>query len=136
MLPQFYWSNAMAVRLAVKRVYEPPSPEDGHRVLVDRLWPRGLRKEEARIDSWLRDLAPSDELRRWFGHDPARWPEFQRRYATELDGKRSLWEPLLAQARRGRITLLYAARDPDHNNAIALARYLEEHARTGSRRRR
>ena len=111
--------------IQVKRAYDPPDPHDGDRFLVDRLWPRGLKKEALRLDSWLRDVAPSDELRHWFGHDPARWDEFQHRYVAELDGKPSAWQPILAAARRGPVTLLYSARDAEHNNAIALKTYLE-----------
>jgi uncharacterized protein YeaO (DUF488 family) len=108
-----------------KRVQDPPRLGDGARYLVDRLWPRGVRKEGLAIDGWLRDAAPSHELRRWFGHDPRRWSEFQRRYAAELDARPEAWRPLLEAARRGRLTLLYAASDREHNNAVALARYLE-----------
>jgi uncharacterized protein YeaO (DUF488 family) len=111
-------------RVRVKRVYDPPSPQDGRRILVDRLWPRGVSRKSARIDDWAKDLAPSTRLRRWFGHDPGRWPEFQTRYREELRavGDRLGW--LIALARRGRVTLLYAARDPDHNNARVLQRLL------------
>jgi uncharacterized protein YeaO (DUF488 family) len=108
-----------------KRVYEPPEPSDGLRFLVDRLWPRGKRKEELALQGWPKEVAPSDELRRWFGHDPARWEEFQRRYFAELDEKPQAWQPLLEAAREGDITLVYAARDPQRNNAVALKQYLE-----------
>jgi uncharacterized protein YeaO (DUF488 family) len=112
----------------IRRVYEPPPPADGYRVLVDRLWPRGLSKEAARIDAWLRDLAPSDELRRWFGHDPARWPAFCARYRAELraEPRRSLLADLASRARAGPVTLLYAARDPARNNAVVLRDALAE----------
>jgi len=113
----------MAIR--VKRVYDPAGPEDGLRCLVDRLWPRGLRREEANIDLWVREVAPSDELRRWFGHDPARWEEFQRRYAAELDSRPEAWRDLLETARKNTVTLLYGARDTEHNNAVVLKAYLE-----------
>jgi uncharacterized protein YeaO (DUF488 family) len=105
-------------------VYEPPSRDDGVRVLVDRLWPRGLSKPGAAVDLWLRDLAPSARLRRWFNHDPARWTEFEQRYAEELDSKTLAVSALVGAARRGRVTLLFGARDTKHNNAVALYSYL------------
>jgi uncharacterized protein YeaO (DUF488 family) len=108
----------------VKRVYEPPSGDDGVRVLVDRLWPRGLSKTRAAVDLWLKDLAPSVHLRRWFNHDPSRWGEFTQRYAEELDAKKAAVSALVGAARRGRVTLLFGARDPEHNNATALYAYL------------
>lgn len=110
--------------IKVKRVYDPPSPEDGKRFLVDRLWPRGLSKKAARIDSWLKDVAPSDSLRKWFGHDPSKWREFQRRYFKELEARPEAWRPLLEAAREGQVTLLFSARDEAHNNAVALQRFL------------
>jgi uncharacterized protein YeaO (DUF488 family) len=112
----------------IKRVYEPPSGEDGVRVLVDRLWPRGLSKTKAAVDLWLKDLAPSVRLRRWFNHDPSRWSEFKQRYAEELDAKKAATAALLGAARRGRVTLLFGARDPEHNNAVALYAYLSRRA--------
>lgn len=115
--------------IKVKRVYEPPEPDDGPCFLVDRLWPRGVKREALELNGWLRELAPSDELRRWFGHDPARWEAFQHRYFAELDAKPGVWEPLLEAARQGNVTLLYAARDAEHNNAVALKAYLEEKLR-------
>ncbi len=111
--------------IQLKRVYEAAGPEDGVRFLVERLWPRGVKKEALKIDGWLKELAPSDRLRRWFGHDPARWLEFRRRYFEELDRAAEAWEPLLAKARRGRVTLVFSARDAEHNNAVALKEYLE-----------
>jgi uncharacterized protein YeaO (DUF488 family) len=111
--------------IRVKRVYEPPSAEDGRRYLVERLWPRGLRKDALPLDGWLREVAPSDALRRWFGHDPARWEEFRRRYAAELDARPDTWRPLLEAARQGPVTLLFSARDTEHNNAVALKAYLD-----------
>ncbi|GBD33661.1 hypothetical protein HRbin33_02657 [bacterium HR33] len=111
--------------IRVKRVYEPPAPRDGARFLVDRLWPRGLKKETLRLDGWFKELAPSDRLRRWFAHQPGRWQEFRRRYFAELDRNESAWKPLLEAARRGTVTLLYAARDAERNNAVALKEYLE-----------
>lgn len=111
--------------LAVKRVYELPVPEDGYRVLVDRLWPRGLKKETAALDLWAREVGPSRELRQWFDHEPARWEGFRHRYAAELDAAVEHWRPLVARAARQRVTLLYGARDEDHNNAVALKMYLD-----------
>jgi uncharacterized protein YeaO (DUF488 family) len=111
-------------RLAIKRVYEPPAPTDGCRVLVDRLWPRGLTKQRAGIDVWLRDIAPSSGLRTWFGHDPDRWPEFQDRYFTELRTKPEEIAQLAALSSAGQVTLLFAARDTEHNHAVALGAYL------------
>ncbi|MDX1578470.1 MAG: DUF488 family protein [Gemmatimonadota bacterium] len=109
-----------------KRVYEEPAPEDGFRVLVDRLWPRGVSRERAALDLWLRDLGPSHELRRWFGHDPDRWDGFRERYRVELDGKPDLVGRLRRRLAEGRVTLLYSARDERHNQAVALASYLRE----------
>ncbi|BDG58957.1 DUF488 domain-containing protein [Caldinitratiruptor microaerophilus] len=112
--------------IRVKRVYDPPTPDDGTRYLVDRLWPRGIRKDHLPLAGWLRDVAPSGALRRWFGHDPSRWEEFRRRYFAELDAHPQAWESLLAAARAGdTLTLLYGARDPEHNHAVALKEYLE-----------
>jgi uncharacterized protein YeaO (DUF488 family) len=112
--------------IRTKRVYEDAEPTDGRRFLVERLWPRGIRKEDLRLDAWLKDVAPSAELRRWFGHDPARWPEFERRYAGELDARPGAWQPVAEAARHGAVTLLYSARDVEHNSAVALRSYLEE----------
>jgi len=110
----------------VKRVYDPPSAADGVRVLVDRLWPRGLSKTAANVDLWLKDIAPSVSLRRWFNenHDPSRWSEFTRRYAEELDSKKAAIAALVGAVRGGRVTLLFGARDHHHNNAMALRTYL------------
>jgi uncharacterized protein YeaO (DUF488 family) len=113
--------------LQVKRVYDPPSSDDGIRVLVDRLWPRGLTKTTAAVDLWLKDMAPSVPLRRWFNHDPSpsRWSEFTERYFEELDTKKPAVDALAGAIRRGRVTLLFGARDPDHNNAVALFSYFK-----------
>ncbi len=113
-------STATKLDIRLKRAYAPPSDEDGVRVLVDRLWPRGLRKSDAAIDHWLKDIAPSAELRRWFGHDPERWPEFRRRYRAELARKRDMLEELRRIARERPLTLVYAARDELHNDAVVL----------------
>ncbi len=112
-----------AVRL--KRAYEPPSPDDGTRVLVDRLWPRGLRKADAAIEVWLKDVAPSHELRRWFGHDPGRWTEFRRRYKAELSRNTEALAELRSLRRRGRLTLVYSAHDEAHNQAVVLKELLK-----------
>jgi uncharacterized protein YeaO (DUF488 family) len=111
--------------IQLKRVYDTPAAEDGARYLVERLWPRGKRKADLPLDGWLKDLAPTDKLRRWFGHDPAKWDEFQSRYFAELDGRPDAWEPILKIARRRRVTLLYSAHDTEHNNAVALKRFLD-----------
>lgn len=114
----------MVFDIAVKRVYEAPAAEDGQRVLVDRIWPRGVSKEHAALVLWLKDIAPSDELRKWFGHEPARWVEFQERYGAELDGNDEAVAQLRELLRHGKVTLLYGAHDEAHNNAVALAGYL------------
>ncbi len=111
--------------IKVRRAYEPAQPSDGRRFLVDRLWPRGVKKEDLRLDDWLKDVAPSDELRRWFGHDPSRWDEFQLRYFAELDENPATARLLDAVAQPGDVTLIYSARDPEHNQAIALRSYLQ-----------
>lgn len=108
----------------VKRVYEQPADADGYRVLVDRLWPRGVSREGAHLDEWARDLAPSSELRRWFGHDPGRFAEFRRRYLAELEHREEQVRELRRRARRGTVTLVYSARDTEHNDAVVLAELL------------
>ncbi|HYE36116.1 DUF488 domain-containing protein [Methylocaldum sp.] len=110
--------------VSVKRVYEAPAPNDGERFLVERLWPRGISKPTLAMTAWIKEAAPSGDLRRWFGHDPLKWDEFRHRYFAELDGKPEVLQPLLDAAARGRITLLYSARDTKHNSAVALAEYL------------
>jgi uncharacterized protein YeaO (DUF488 family) len=114
-------------QVKIKRVYDSPAPDDGQRVLVDRLWPRGLKREDARLDDWLRDVAPSDDLRHWFGHDPARWDEFRARYRRELEDERrqAALEKLRDLARRGPLTLLFAAKDTEHCNAQVLRELLQ-----------
>ena len=108
----------------IKRVYEPAAASDGYRVLIDRLWPRGVSRERASLDEWDRELAPSTELRQWFGHEPRRFEEFRRRYTRELRPKRTSIAALRRRARAGTVTLVYAARDPDHNDAVVLAEVL------------
>ena len=112
-------------RFQVKRVYDPPDARDGTRILVDGIWPRGLTKEAVRHNIWLKEIAPSSELRRWFRHEPGRWDEFLKRYFAELNGNEEIWTPLVEGARKGRVTLLYAARNREHNNALALKIFLE-----------
>ena len=111
----------------LKRAYEEPSENDGLRVLVERLWPRGLTKERAAVDLWLKDVAPSPELRKWFGHDPARWEQFQERYRQELREKEDAVRLLKQKAKEGPVTLVYAARDEEHNGAVVLQRFLRGH---------
>lgn len=108
----------------LKRAYEPPQTQDCYRVLVDGLWPRGLSKDALQVQEWLKEIAPSRELRRWFGHDPDRWEEFRRRYFEELEAKGEPLAELRERARQGSLTLVYAARDEAHNNAVALRDYL------------
>ena len=108
----------------VKRIYEPPDQADGYRILVDRVWPRGVAKADACLDAWMREIAPSTELRRWFDHDAARWHEFKRRYFSELDARQGLIAEILSRAHKSPVTLIYSARDKDHNQALALAAYL------------
>lgn len=116
----------MARDVHIKRVYDPAEVGDGYRVLIDHTWPRGVSRERAHLDEWARYLAPSDELRRWFGHDPDRFKEFRSRYRRELRGKRQLLDELRDRASRGRLTIVYAARDREHNNAVVLAELLLE----------
>lgn len=110
--------------IRIQRVYDPHTADDGKRILVDRLWPRGLSKEKARVDLWLKEVAPSTELRKWFGHDPARWLEFQRRYKEELKENREALTQLKKETAHGTTTLLYGARDEEHNEAVVLAKLL------------
>jgi uncharacterized protein YeaO (DUF488 family) len=120
--------------IRIKRVYDPSAEEDGARFLVDRLWPRAVKKEALHMAAWYKEVAPSNELRRWFSHDPHKWKEFQRRYRAELTPSRAAWQPLLEAAEQGDITLLYSAHDTEHNNAVVLKAYLEENL-TGKKRR-
>ncbi len=114
--------------MRVKRIYDVVSADDGYRVLVDGIWPRGVRKEDLRLDLWLKQVAPSHELRRWFGHDPRRWDDFRERYRTELDERSEAIDLLLQYYRQGPLTLLYSARDTEHNQAVVLREYLLERA--------
>jgi uncharacterized protein YeaO (DUF488 family) len=128
-MPVPHSSKRLDVRL--KRAYEPASASDGYRVLIDRLWPRGISREAARLDEWARELAPSDGLRRWFGHDPSRFAEFRRRYTAELAGSEEKLRELRRRARSGPLTLVYGAHDEEHNDAVVLAQIL----RSGRRAR-
>jgi uncharacterized protein YeaO (DUF488 family) len=117
----------MRLKIQLERVYTARTNARGKRILVDRLWPRGVRKDALKLDLWLRELAPSNELRKWFGHDPRRWEEFERRYYSELQRpeRQEQLHELLALARKGPVTLLYGARDEEHNEAVALRKFLE-----------
>lgn len=111
--------------IQLKRVYEEAGPHEGRRFLVERLWPRGIRKAELQAVVWEKEAGPSTDLRKWFNHDPSRWEEFQRKYFAELDTRPQAWEPILKTAEHGTVTLLYSSHDTEHNNAVALKRYLE-----------
>ena len=117
------------MQIRLKRAYEKPGSQDGCRILVDRVWPRGVSKEDAKIDLWLKEIAPSGELRRWFGHDPEKWTEFKKRYAAELKERPEAVDELRRRADQGRLTLVFGARDEKHNNAVALKEFLEQSGR-------
>ncbi len=110
--------------IKIKRVYDRPSPNDGKRLLIDRLWPRGLRKEGARIDKWMKEIAPSNELRKWFNHDPDKWAEFKRRFFTELEERQEMVNEIVNLARKGTVTLLFGSKEERFNNAVALKEYI------------
>ncbi|RPJ26324.1 MAG: DUF488 family protein [Chloroflexi bacterium] len=112
--------------LKIKRVYETAQASDGVRFLVERLWPRGMKKEDLKMKAWLKEVAPSQSLRRWFAHDPLKWQEFQQRYRAELEANPDAWRPILEAAKRADVTLLYSARDTEHNSALLLKSFLEE----------
>jgi uncharacterized protein YeaO (DUF488 family) len=118
--------------ICIKRTYDPPARTDGRRILVERLWPRGMKKEALHADAWMKEVAPSTELRQWFGHEVARWDEFRRRYRRELDANPEAWAPILAAGERGTVTLLYSAHDVLHNGALVLCEYLTEKGRPRS----
>ncbi len=113
--------------LKIKRVYEDPKRGDGVRFLVERLWPRGFKKEELKMKAWLKDVAPSQELRKWYSHDVTKWTEFQKRYRKELQNHPEAWQPILEAAKAGNVSLLYSAKDTEHNSALVLKEFLEEH---------
>jgi uncharacterized protein YeaO (DUF488 family) len=117
--------------IKLKRAYDSVSSDDGMRVLVERLWPRGLSKAKLQLDAWLKDVGPTTELRRWFGHDPEKWSQFRARYFRELDSRPESWRPLLSAARRRTVTLVYSSHDEEHNNAVALEEYLQTQERRG-----
>lgn len=117
------YSFAMA-KIQLKRAYDPPEEKDGARFLVDRLWPRGIKKEDLHLSGWLKEIAPSNALRKWFGHDPDQWEEFQRRYLSELEGKTEALQTLQQALRKGPVTLVYAAKDTERNNAVVLKEFL------------
>lgn len=110
--------------ISIRRVYDDPGKGEGTRFLVDRIWPRGVKKEDLHLDAWLKDVAPTDELRHWFGHYAARWTDFRSRYEAELDANPSAWQPILEAAHKGAVTLLFGARDEQHNQAVVLRDYL------------
>jgi len=116
------------MRIRLKRAYDDPARDDGSRVLVDRLWPRGVSREDAHLDEWMKEIAPTSDLRRWFGHDPDKWKEFKRKYFKELDDREELVRKLLDMAAERTLTLVYGAKDEEHNNAVALKKYLEKKA--------
>ncbi|MGC8658396.1 MAG: DUF488 domain-containing protein [Desulfomonilaceae bacterium] len=120
--------------IRVKRIYDEPAADDGYRALVDRLWPRGVKKEKARIDIWLKEAAPSDELRKWFNHDPEKWNDFKERYFAELESKHSTLDPVIKQVEQG-LTLVYSAKDEQYNNALALQEYLERQVQEAKKRK-
>jgi uncharacterized protein YeaO (DUF488 family) len=111
--------------IQLERAYDPPTRTGGTRFLVERLWPRGVKKTSLRIKDWLKDVAPSTELRRWFSHDPAKWDEFRRRYFAELESHPEAWKPIVEAARHGTVTLIYSSHDTEHNNAVALKEFLK-----------
>ncbi len=110
--------------IKIKRIYDPASPDDGKRIYIDRLWPRGMKKEEVKIDEWLKDISPSDDLRKWFGHDPSKYAEFKRRYSKELQKHSEILERIRREGRKGAVTLLFSAKDVEHNNATVMKEIL------------
>ena len=121
--------------IRVKRTYDAPARGDGRRILVERLWPRGMKKEDLEADAWLKEVAPSTELRQWFGHRVERWPEFRRRYRKELSANAAAWEPILTAGERGNVTLLYSAHDVVHNGAVVLRDFLADRVAGRARKR-
>ncbi len=119
--------------IKIKRIYDPPAEDDCFRILVDRLWPRGLSKEKAKVDLWLKEIAPSNELRKWYAHDPKKWAEFRKRYFNDLDTKRELVNQIVRKTKEGDVTLLYSSKEEKINNAVALKEYIEKQKKGGSR---
>ena len=115
--------------IQLKRAYDPASSTDGTRLLVERLWPRGVKKTSLKIERWLKDVAPSTELRKWFSHDPAKWEKFRSRYFDELKANSESWQPIVEAAHEGKVTLIYSSHDADHNNAVALREFLQRQLR-------
>lgn len=113
--------------IKIKRVYDPPTPADGRRILVDRLWPRGMAKANAKIDFWMKEIAPSNALRQWYAHDPQKWPEFKRKYFAELEANRETLNAFLQQLGKGKSTFLFSSKETRLNNALALKEYIESH---------
>ncbi|HEU23931.1 MAG: hypothetical protein C0176_08795 [Mesoaciditoga sp.] len=116
--------------IKLKRVYDEPEMDDGKRFLVERLWPRGIKRESIKIDGWLKEIAPSTELRRWFNHEPQKWEEFKRKYTAEIEEKKTYLYPILEAINDGNVTLLYSARDREHNGAVVLAEYIQKNSST------
>ncbi|MCE5185303.1 MAG: DUF488 domain-containing protein [Planctomycetaceae bacterium] len=114
------------MQIAIKRAYDKPSAADGHRILIDRIWPRGISKKDAAIDEWVKDLAPSSQLRKWFGHQPEKWPEFKKRYFKELDSNKEQAQAICRTVKKQHVTFVYGAREERFNNAVALKEYLEK----------
>lgn len=112
--------------IQIKRAYDAPADDDGRRILVERLWPRGIKKENLKLDDWFKEVAPSTGLRKWFGHDPEKWKEFLTRYHKELGQHKEAWEPIVTAARKGHVTLLFSSHDAEHNNVVALKDYLDK----------
>ena len=123
------------MKIKVKRVYDPPSPSDGQRILVDRLWPRGIAKASAKIDLWIKEIAPSNALRQWYAHDPQKWPEFKRKYFAELEANGEALKSFLAQIGKGEMTFLFSSKEMRLNNAFALKEYVEQHHKTNTRKK-
>ena len=117
--------------IKIKRIYDAPTPDDGIRILVDRLWPRGVSKEKAKVDLWLKEIAPSNELRKWYGHDPKKWAEFRKRYFSDLDTKRELVNQIVQKKKEGDVTLLYSSKEEKLNNAVALKEYISKKKKGG-----
>jgi uncharacterized protein YeaO (DUF488 family) len=121
--------------IKIKRVYDPPAPDDGKRILIDRLWPRGIKKADMRADEWLKEIAPSNELRQWFNHDPNKWGEFKKRFFTELRGKQDVVDGIIGAARKGAVTLLFGSKEERFNNAVALKEYIDTKMNASARKK-
>jgi uncharacterized protein YeaO (DUF488 family) len=126
---QEIWRKECMIK--IKRIYKAPAKDDGFRILVDRLWPRGLTKEKAKVDLWLKEIAPSDQLRKWYAHDPRKWIEFRKKYFKDLDVKRELVNQIVQEMNEGNVTLLFSSKEEKINNAVALKEYIIEHKKRG-----